>query len=381
MSLERIMKDHPRSQQYIGQFSDSMDNNFNLIRLLCAWGVLVYHSIPLAERTLAVPDYIYRFLSISTGEFCVLVFFSISGFLIYRSMTRSSLKSYVIARALRLLPALIIALLLTVFVVGPLTTSLTTAEYFSNHGTWSYFSNLNLLSRDTQYSLPGVFENNPYPRAVNGSIWTLPLETRLYVATILFFFAVTALKYLFTKQFQRYHLLALGIIAIAAYFILLDLQRMGNRHVLTMTLFNCAFFIGGMFYAYRDKIPLHFSWSIALLAGIPFLQSTTVYPLYGTLTIVYTVLVLAYLAKGKILAFNKLGDYSYGMYIYAFPVQQCLSHWTDIGFIGMVFWATLTTLLLSVLSWHFLESPMLARKKAIAKLIRNPLRERQAVQP
>lgn len=363
------MKEHPPSQQYIGQFSDSMDNNFNLIRLICAWGVLVYHSIPLAERTVAVPDYIYQLLSISTGEFCVLVFFSISGFLIYRSMTRSSLKSYLVARAIRLIPALTVVLLLTVLVLGPMTTSLPLSDYFSRPDTWSYFSNLNLLDRATQYSLPGVFKDNPFPGSVNGSLWTLPLETRLYVATIVFFYMIYAVKMVFGKRSQYAYLAGLVAVGSYAYFASLSWMQLNDRHQLTILLFNCAFFIGAVMYAYRNKIPLRINWCIALLAGISAMKSTTLYPLYGTLAIVYSVLVLAYLPKGKILAFNKLGDYSYGLYIYAFPVQQSLSHWTDVGFIGMVIWATIITLLLSILSWHFLESPILKRKKAIMKAL------------
>lgn len=374
------MKEHNCSQPYIGQFSDSMDNNFNLIRLLCAWGVLIFHSIPLAERTIAVPDYIYQLLSISTGEFCVLVFFSISGFLIYRSMTRSSLKSYVVARMIRLLPALTVVLLLTVLVLGPLATTLTISDYFSHPNTWSYFWNLNLLERSTQYILPGVFKDNPYPESVNGSLWTLPLETRLYVATIVFFYVIYAVKIMLGKRSQYAYLTGLVAAGAYAYFTSLSLIQLNERHQLSILLFNCAFFMGAVMYAYRDRIPLRISWCVALLAGISAMKSTTLYPLYGTLAIVYTVLVLAYIPRGKILLFNKLGDYSYGMYIYAFPVQQSLSHWTDIGFIGMVFWSTLITLFLSILSWHFLESPILQRKKAIMNAFRfKPLLAKQGL--
>lgn len=132
----------------IGKYSETTDNNFNLIRLICAWGVLAYHSIPLTKHPAPITDYIYKAIFISIGEFCVLVFFSISGFLIYRSITRSSsLISYLTARLLRIFPALFTALALSVFLIGPLVTQLSLSEYFSQLHTWSYFRNLNLLAQ------------------------------------------------------------------------------------------------------------------------------------------------------------------------------------------------------------------------------------------
>lgn len=371
MPLELLMDDQRLYQRYVGEFTDGTNNNFNLIRLLCAWGVLVFHSVPLAEQTHALTDPFLHYFGVSMGEFCVLVFFAISGFLIYRSMCRSSgLISYTVARALRLLPALCVVLALTALVIGPLVTTLSLGQYFSHPETWSYFSNLNLLTNRTQYTLPGVFSDNPYPNAVNGSLWTLPLETSMYVVTIAFFYSTWLLTRIFKKNMRWLSPVLLTAILIWAYWLLEGYSASGERHELFKNLFFLAFFMGGVIYAYRDHIPLKASWALILILGVEFLRTTSIYPIYGTFTIVYTVLALAYLPRGSILAFNKLGDYSYGMYIYAFPVQQCLSHWTDIGFFGMVFWATIITLILSVISWHLLESPMLGQKKKLTSLLK-----------
>lgn len=367
------MEDRRLYPHYIGDFMNGTHNNFNLIRLLCAWGVLVFHSRPLAHGQASFNDYILQYLHISMGEFCVLVFFSISGFLIYRSMCRtSSLLSYVMARLLRLLPALIVVLLVTVLVLGPLATTLDASEYFSNPGTWSYFYNLNLLDTATQYTLPGVFTDNPYANGVNGSLWTLPLETRLYVATLVFFYGALLLTKLSGRLKPIVTLLALMGIAVWGYLSTLEHLLHGHRHALSIVLFNSAFFMGGLLFSYRHRVPLKVSWAIILLLGTQFLDETTIYPLYGTFAVVYTVLVVAYIPKGKLLLFNKLGDYSYGMYIYAFPVQQSLSHWTEVGFVGMVCWSTVITLGLSVLSWHLLESPALGLKNTLVHRLRTP---------
>jgi peptidoglycan/LPS O-acetylase OafA/YrhL len=72
-------------------------------------------------------------------------------------------------------------------------------------------------------------------------------------------------------------------------------------------------------------------------------------------------LCLTYLPRGTILQYNRLGDYSYGIYIYAFPVQQSLMHaWPRSTPIDMFWEAMAVTVILAVLSWHFVEKPALA---------------------
>lgn len=356
-----------RKNHYISHYSDGTNNNFNLIRFFCAWGVLVYHSSTLAEKTLSFNDPFFLFFRASMGEILVMIFFSISGFLIYRSICRSSsLLSYVIARVLRLLPALVVILSVSILVLGPLVSDLPTYSYFTHPGTWSYFYNLNLFDMATHYTLPGSFSDNPYKGSVNGSLWTLPIEVRMYVVTaVLFYGALLVFKLL--PRLDRKVTQALFVILsfFAAFLITEHYLVIGNRHELSIFVFCCAFLIGSVMYAYREVIPLKLSLCLILLFGIHFLQSSHIYPLYLSLTITYVTLFVAYIPKGWILNFNKLGDYSYGMYIFAFPVQQSLSYWTDVGFLGMVFWATLITLFFSVLSWHFIEKPMLGKKAII----------------
>ncbi len=354
--------------QNISCFSEGTNNNFNLIRLLCAWGVLIYHCAPLAEKTVVFDDPFWAFFGASMGEILVTVFFSVSGFLIYRSICRSSgVLSYIVARTLRLLPALIVVMIISVFILGPLISTLSLESYFSNPNTWSYLSyNLNLLDMRTQYALPGSFESNPYPSTVNGSLWTLPIETRMYVVTIVIFYASTLC---FSIQPSSNHsiirFIFLSAFVLLGFLVTEHYQVIGDRHKLSIAVFACAFLIGSVCYSFKENIPLKFSWGVILLFGTQWLNESTIYPLYLAFCITYITLVLAYLPRGRVLAFNKVGDYSYGMYIFAFPVQQSLSHWTDIGFWGMVFWATVITLFLSIISWHIIEKPALSKKSVI----------------
>lgn len=149
------------------------ENNFDFLRFFAAALVLFAHSYPLVGRREDEP------LTLLTGyekggSIAVGVFFVMSGYLIASSwLASSSPKSFLIKRALRIFPALIVAVLLSAFVIGPLVTQFDLGRYLAADGTWTYLQNILLVTR---YELPGVFTGNLYPDVVNGSLWTLPLE-------------------------------------------------------------------------------------------------------------------------------------------------------------------------------------------------------------
>jgi peptidoglycan/LPS O-acetylase OafA/YrhL len=91
------------------------------------------------------------------------IFFVISGFLIAASFERSSLRGYQVARILRIFPALLVCVALSVFVLGPLLT--TAPDYWINGDTWHYLL-VNGSLWSTSYFLPGVFDGQPDPTAL-----------------------------------------------------------------------------------------------------------------------------------------------------------------------------------------------------------------------
>lgn len=116
------------------------------------------------------------------GGLGVAMFFSISGYLIAISWMRDPhLGRFAVRRLLRILPGLVVVVAFCALVLGPWMSTVPPAEYYWHPGVWAYFRNI-LFS--PVYSLPGVFGANPYPHAVNGSLWTLPLEFFLYFAMI-----------------------------------------------------------------------------------------------------------------------------------------------------------------------------------------------------
>ncbi|MBP6749453.1 MAG: acyltransferase, partial [Xanthomonadaceae bacterium] len=145
-------------------------NNFNLIRLFAAW--LVIYSHAWAITGIDGSDLVGRMtITKSAGAFAVDVFFVISGFLVAASLERRTWRAFLVARALRIYPALVVCVLATVFVLGPVMT--TAADYWRDATTWRYLWANATLWR-AEFWLPGVFETLPRT-AVNGSLWTLPI--------------------------------------------------------------------------------------------------------------------------------------------------------------------------------------------------------------
>src|SRR6188768_3368852 len=143
----------------------SRHNNFDLLRLLAAWAVLVSHSFAVLDQ----PEPLHQ-LGSTLGNVGVLIFFAVSGLLIRRSWEYDpSPRDFWVKRGLRLLPALATVGVLTAFVLGPLVTTSSPSAYFSSWQTWIYPVRL-VLMFPFGAGLPGVFEDNPMAGAVNGPL-------------------------------------------------------------------------------------------------------------------------------------------------------------------------------------------------------------------
>ena len=156
----------------LSQVSRGRDNNLNLLRVLAAAAVLVSHAYPITRGPEA-EEPLHNLTGFTLGTVAVYVFFVVSGFLIAKSFEGSKgVLDWSAARVLRLFPGLFVALALTVLVLGPIVTTLPLAAYFADPATLAYLpQNLALIAQ--RFDLPGVFVGNPYPSAVNGSLWTL----------------------------------------------------------------------------------------------------------------------------------------------------------------------------------------------------------------
>ena len=330
-------------------------DNFTLLRLIAAAAVILGHSYSVA----AIPglnDFIAWFdfaPGMYSGSLAVDIFFVISGFLVTGSwVRRPQFWAFCKSRMLRVLPGYTVCVVLTALVLGPILTTLSIRDYYSHPETWGYiWGNMHFTAMQLRWSLPGVFTSNPLPNIVNGSLWTLPAEMQMYL-----WLAVLGLIGLF----KRPAVASLALIGLI--FSTVKFPGWCSEFLLAEYLHMAGLFMtGALFYLNAQRIRIN-SILLAALCLLCFLLRDT--PRHGYLlglTIVYATLWFAYIPK--ISSAWIRGDYSYGLYLWGFPIQQ-----TIVLVLGEPQPMTVFTLALpiafmfAVASWHLIEKPALALK-------------------
>lgn len=328
------------------------DNNFNLIRMLAAFGVMVSHAYPLALGTDTMEPFEVFLKGDNLGRACVFAFFAISGFFITKSFYfKKSLGAYVKARVLRLFPALVVMVAIVAVLGGVFIT--VDPDYWNiapKYAVWVI--SFQALVFTGGPSLPGMFTENPLPNAVNGSLWTLRYEVLCYIAV-----GVAGLLGIFNRP-----KLFLGLaLAFVALYIVIPMYT-GRPVITTMLYLGVPFIIGAGFFVFRDHLPLSIWIALALSVLVVLLRPTFLFTPMFMLALSYWVFFLGYANWSPLKQYNRLGDYSYGFYIYAFPVQQLGSM---LGFttpLSNILFSLPITLVLAMASWHLLEAPALKFK-------------------
>jgi peptidoglycan/LPS O-acetylase OafA/YrhL len=296
--------------------------NFDLMRLVAAVLVVVSHTFPLAGappvRIMGVED---------LGALGVSIFFVISGYLVTASYLRDP-KTYLVKRILRIEPGLIASLVVTVLLLAFVTTA-PPAEYWPAAALYVV---RNALLYPATYELPGVFATAPLAGVVNGVLWTLRLEFTFYVVLMLIR-ARPAVVYALAG--------ACGLVWLVMTFTTPDWADATPTRIAYLGARNgLLFFAGAAFQLLNWKPPL---W----VGGV----SALAFPLAGPLALPAAVLGLA--RPGKLPA-----DLSYGVYIYAFPLQQWLAMQGRLNLAT----ALLSVLPFAVASWFLVERPALKLK-------------------
>jgi len=325
-------------------------NNLNAVRLIAAFLVLYGHSFVFLG--LREP----LFLSwLPLGPLGVFIFFTISGYLISQSWQRDPhVIRFLQRRALRIFPGLAVCIILSVLILGPALTTWSIKDYFQSNYTWGYLRNIGLY---ISYYLPGVFEAARVPNAVNGSLWSLPVEFLMYLV-VLIVGVITGNRWV----------IALLAVASAATSILW--AQVGEMVVIygfdLRQVFICGtyFWIGAAIYCFDFK--RYFSISMLMVALVTLICFE---PWPSMLQMVaWVALPVAVLAFG--LSHNRLfdwltstGDYSYGIYIYAFPIQQTVIYLIpEIKIEYYLMLCSSLVLACAILSWHLVEKRALRLK-------------------
>jgi peptidoglycan/LPS O-acetylase OafA/YrhL len=322
-------------------------NNINLIRLIAALSVIYGHAGAITGK--GEPDIFLRLVGYKfIGGFAVDVFFVVSGFLVSASiLSHKGIAYYVTSRILRIYPAIIVCLIFTVLILGPILNN--GAPYWTEQ-TWNYFW-VNTTTWNTEYFLPGVF-NNLHDHAINGSLWSLPVEVRMYILVVfLYIFGLMEHRSLFNALF--FVAILIGFFNKPIY--LPFLLHESHLNVIGM------FWIGMFYWINRESIPIS-PWILFMM--LLFAASTHNQPNFGYayyMITPYLIFCLAFMPGLEF--FNRLGDYSYGVYLYGWPVQQCLLHlYPDMTTIQNAIWGCIVSTLFGILSWHLVEKPSLKLK-------------------
>jgi peptidoglycan/LPS O-acetylase OafA/YrhL len=339
-------------------------NNFNLIRLVAALFVVLTHSFDIPGNGVNEPlrnlfgiDFPFSYLGLST-------FFLISGFLITQSWVRqNSFKQFVLNRLLRIVPGLAVVVVLTMLVYGPVFTTLPLGAYFGNIETYTYLKNILIIQ--TQGHLPGVFAN-VYRGPINGSIWTLPYE-------VLFYLCVPFASGILFRTKLRSFVTVLALIS-AAYWMLVNHEVANmyssklNIYRGSLVLFGGFFAMGSVFYTYHEKIAFRKDYFWAILLGYIVLIS------FGNIILIRLVspFVLGYLVfclalwPSKLSVFGKNMDLSYGIYIYAYPLQIMVIYYFHVQNAWVSLLIVLSLVIpLALSSWYFVEKPALKLRRGL----------------
>lgn len=288
-----------------------------------------------------------------SGDVAVDLFFITSGFLVTGSILRQrSVLTFLWARALRIVPGYAVCMLASAFVLGALSTSLPLGEYMRNSETRDYvWRNLH-FGTDLRWELPGVFIDNPQRSTVNGSIWTLPAEVRLYV-----WIALLGLCGVFSRRW-----LATLVLALLLLCSLVAPEMLCLGSVPEYPRWGGLFVVGAACFVNRDRVPLHGGIAFACVCLAWALRATSYYPFAFAAAEVAFVFWFAYGTRWY--GFNRFGDYSFGLYLWGFPMQQQLvaHQWPQLTTLTNAALGFGLALLIGIASWHLVEKPALGLK-------------------
>jgi peptidoglycan/LPS O-acetylase OafA/YrhL len=355
----------------LNDFIDSRSGGFDVLRLVLAFLVLVSHTwvlggfgrepgSPLGPEILTL------------GGFAVGGFFALSGMLVGRSSLRRTPAKFARARAARVLPAYWTALVLSALVAGTLgwiheNDRITGYIGLQAGGPLLYIARNALLPIEFFHASNDVFASStPYGVAtggswINGSLWTLPYEIRCYIVIALV--AIVARRFGDRRTIGAAWLIVAGL-AVGYHWheapVAFTIGFLADAKLITLLL---IFLSGALAGVWSDRIRLFgivpvIGLVIALVAGRRSLFfADNVAGAAVAVLVAPTAAVLAPLSR-----FLRGVDISYGVYLYAWPIQQLVamyditgSPWLFIVISGLI------TVLVALASWHLIEQPAMRR--------------------
>lgn len=321
------------------------ENNFDLLRLTSALVIIISHAYALQIGY----ESMYRFdPMIFFGTTALATLFVTSGYLISLSwISQPDPKRFMWKRILRVFPGLIPAVIFTLFVIGPIATSLSFSDYFM-----ALFTPISLMSLPffNNGACIGLFDQNPVT-FVNASLWTIPVEFGMYILV-----ALLGVIGIFRKKSI---LLGLILINFLMWILVYSDPSLSKIRFALYFLIGAYLGIHHSTHRYRPAVACLLVGLLVVAVSSPF------YEFVALVAVPYLVLCVAHLRIPTLNRFGEKGDFSYGVYIYAYPIQQTL-----IVLLGPALPLWLFCLLsigltfpLAYLSWNFIEKKALALKQ------------------
>ncbi|OBH83085.1 acyltransferase [Mycobacterium scrofulaceum] len=340
----------------LGQVFDTRKNALNAWRLALATSVIAGHSFVLTGHDCTAARYI------AAGG--VDGFFAVSGFLITASWLRHPhLRQYSTARALRILPGYYVCLVVTAFVIAPLGVAIqggAALKLLLSSAPIQYIV-MNGAVVSLKADVGGTPQGVPYPGSWNSSLWTLIFELGCYVVV-----AALGMAGLATRRWVSPAILAVAVVGEALSPPMGLGQPLAGQFAAATSRFAVMFAAGALLYQWRDKIPARW-WLVGVSAIVVALGGTVLphYRLLAGIPLAYAIIASGALLQSKRLRLRT--DLSYGVYIYAFPIQQLLViSWDGLpNPIVHAIAATIVTLPLAALSWFLVEKPAMSLKSRL----------------
>jgi len=346
-------------------------NNFDLIRFLLAAIVIYSHCYVIAYGVIADVEPLSRLTrnQAELGGIAVSFFFAISGFLIVRSFEYNShIHAYFSKRLLRIVPGFVVAFLVSVFLFGALGTATATHKW----GDWkTYLHHLKLkrilwqlftleAPRDAQ-----TFATSPLPDMINEALWTIQYEFICYMLVpALGFFNLVKRKWAAVGFFLLAYI-ALVMQTLNIFTPVDDEGRLLLLYPSELARFFTFFSAGAVFYFYRNFLVRspYLMW-LSIISLVLASQVVPLLPLVLPVSGTYLLFYFVYHRGLRFYSFAKKGDFSYGLYLYGWPIQQLVLYFFA-GRLnaGLLLGAAFPLSLLAAYgSWHLVEKPFLKLK-------------------
>lgn len=335
-------------------------NNFDFLRLVGALLVVLGHGYVLAGVAIHPP----KMAGYEVQTLGVVIFFSISGYLITASWSRTrDVLAYVAARCLRIFPALVAVVIVTAYVLGPLVTVLPAGDYVRHEMTTHYLDNIIL---QPVFALPGVFADLPYANAVNGSLWTLPAE----------FFCYLVVPIVLVLPRSARPVVVMGLLLASLWY---SLSAGPGSMIIHGTRISDAagmwvFFAAGVMLrlAHERRASL-FRADVAAGLFAAYVTVVAVEPTWvahvSWIALPYVALTVGLAGTPCLRRAARFGDLSYGIYLWAFPVQQTVIHLVGVQAMAVnLVLVAVGSALLALISWHVIEKPALRLKSRVPRI-------------